>query len=177
MTREEKGEQIENLTEKLKNTTHFYLTDTSGLKVSQINNFRRMCFEKGIEYKVVKNTLIRKALENLDTDYTSFSDTVLKGSTGIMFSSEVANAPAKVIKDFRKKGGRDFTKPGFKGASIDSGLYIGEENLNTLSELKSKEELLGDVITLLQSPAKNVISALQSGKHKLAGIIKTLSEK
>lgn len=174
MTREEKGALIDDLTEKLKNTPYFYIADSSGMKVSEINEFRRICFKKGLEYRIVKNTLIRKALENLDTDYSSFDEKVLKGVSGILFSPEIGNAPAKAIKEFRKK---DKKKPVFKGASIDTGLFIGEEHLDALSELKSKDELLGDIISLLQSPAKNVISALQSGQHKLAGIIKTLSEK
>jgi len=176
MTREEKGILIDNLTEKLKNTQYFYVADTSGMSVKEINEFRRLCFNKGLEYKVVKNTLIRKALENMETDYSPFNEAVLKGVSGIVFSPEIGNAPAKAIKEYRKKD-KNLKKPLLKGASIDGGLYIGEEFLDTLSELKSKDELLGEIVTLLQSPAKNVISALQSGKHKLAGIIKTLSEK
>lgn len=176
MTREEKGILIENLTEKLKNTPYFYIADTSGMTVSQINDFRRICFKKGLEYRIVKNTLIKKALQNLDTDYSPFDESVLRGTSGILFSAEIGNAPAKAIKEYRKKD-KNLTKPSLKGASIDTSLYIGEEYLDTLSELKSKDELLGEIVSLLQSPAKNVISALQSGKHKLAGIIKTLSEK
>jgi len=176
MTREEKGVLIESLTEKLKNTPYFYIADTSGMTVREINDFRRICFKKGLEYRIVKNTLIKKALQNLDTDYSPFDKSVLKGASGILFSTEIGNAPAKAIKEYRKKD-KNLTKPLLKGASIDTGLYIGEEYLDTLSELKSKDELLGEIISLLQSPAKNVISALQSGKHKLAGIIKTLSEK
>ncbi len=175
MTKEEKGTLINDLVDKLKSTTHFYIADTGGLTVKQINEFRELCFKRGIEYKVVKNTLIRKALEQLDTDYTPF-EAALKGTSGIMFSPEVSNAPAKIIKEYRKKD-KNLTKPAFKAASIDSDLFVGEQYLEILSALKSKEELLGDVIGLLQSPAKNVISALQSGKHKLAGILKTLSEK
>ena len=175
MTKEEKGTLINDLAEKLRNNTHFYVADTGGLSVKQINEFRAMCFQRGIEYTIVKNTLIRKALEQLDTDYTPF-DTALKGTSGIMFSPEVSNAPAKVIKEYRKKNSAA-QKPVLKAASIDADLFVGEEHLDMLSSLKSKEELLGDVIMLLQSPAKNVISALQSSKHKLAGIIKTLSER
>lgn len=175
MTKEEKGALIENLAEKLKNTTHFYIADTGDLTVSQINEFRELCFKRGIEYKVVKNTLIKKALEKLDTDYTPF-DKVLKGYSGIMFSPEVGNAPAKVIQEYRKKD-KKLTKPAFKAASIDSDLFIGEQHLEMLSSLKSKNELVGDIVSLLQSPAKNVVSALQSGQHILAGLVKTLSEK
>ena len=175
MTKEEKGVLIDDLAEKLKNTTHFYIADTGGLSVKQINEFREMCFKRGIEYRIVKNTLIRKALDRLDTDYSSF-DEVLKGTSGIMFSPEVSNAPAKVIKEYRKKD-KELTKPEFKGASIDSDLFVGSEHLDMLSSLKSKEELIGEVISLLQSPAKNVISALKSGQHTIAGLVKTLSER
>lgn len=175
MTKEEKGILIEGLAEKLKNTSNFYIADTAGLSVKQVNEFRALCYKNGLEYKVVKNTLIRKALEKLDTDYAPF-DAILKGASGIMFSPEVSNAPAKIIKEYRKKD-KTLTKPAFKAASIDKDLYVGEEYLETLSSLKSKEELVAEVIGLLQSPAQNVISALQSGKHKLAGIVKTLSER
>lgn len=175
MTKEEKGVLIEELAEKLKNTSNFYIADTAGLSVKQINEFRELCYKRGLEYKVVKNTLIKKALEKLDTDYAPF-DAVLKGASGIMFSPEVSNAPAKAIKEYRKKD-KTLTKPAFKAASIDTDLYVGAENLDVLSDLKSKEELLAEVIGLLQSPAQNVISALQSGGNKLAGIVKTLSEK
>jgi len=176
MTRQEKGALIDDLVDKLKNTTHFYITDTAGMTVSQVNNFREMCYKKGLEYKVVKNTLIKKALEQLDTDYSPF-DEVLKGSSGIMFSPEIGNAPAKVIKEYKKKNGKDLEKPAFKAASLDADLYVGPQHLEPLSNLKTKDEMLGEIITLLQSPATNVISALQSGKNKLAGIVKTLSEK
>lgn len=175
MTKAEKGTLIEELAEKLRNTGNFYIADTGGLTVKQINEFRELCFKRGIEYRVVKNTLIKKALERLDTDYTPF-DAALKGYSGIMFSPEVSNAPAKVIQEYRKKD-KNLTKPAFKAASIDTDLFVGEEQLDVLSSLKSKEELVAEVIGLLQSPAKNVISALQSGKHILAGIVKTLSEK
>jgi large subunit ribosomal protein L10 len=174
MTREDKGILIAELTEKFKQTQHFYITDTSGLSVADTNKFRAACFNKGVEYRVVKNTLIKKALENLDTDYSSMSK-ALKGFSGIMFVNENAKLPAQVIKDFQKSDPKD--RPAFKAASIDSDIFIGSENLDILTKLKSKEELLGDIIHLLQSPAKNVIGALQSGGHKLAGIVKTLSER
>ncbi len=173
MTREEKGQIIEDLTAKLK-SRHFYLTDTSGFTVAEVNKFRGLCFKEGIEYKVYKNTLIKKALENLDTDYAPVYE-ILKGSSGIMFVEENGNLPAKVIKKFRKEDPEE--RPRFKAASIDTDIFIGEDQLDALSKLKSKQELIGEVITLLQSPAKNVISALQSGEQKLAGIVKTLSEK
>ncbi|MDN5205167.1 50S ribosomal protein L10 [Fulvivirgaceae bacterium BMA10] len=175
MTREEKTTIIAELSEKLKDNNYFYIADASGLTVAEINDFRRKCFEKGIEYRVYKNTLIQKALETLDTDYAPFNDTVLKGASGILFAGENGNTPAKVIKEFRKSG--NSAKPILKGASIDTDLFIGDEHLDTLSKLKSKAELIGEVIGLLQSPAKNVVSALQSGSQTLAGLLKTLSER
>ena len=176
MTREEKAVIIDDLVEKFNNNDFFYVTDASGLTVDEVNRLRGMCFDKGVEYTVVKNTLIKKALEKMDTDYASFDEDVLKGFSGIMFSSESGNAPAKIIKEFRKTD-KEGTRPILKGASIDSDLFIGNENLNMLSDLKSKAELIGEVISILQSPAKNVISALDSGKGILAGLVKTLSEK
>jgi large subunit ribosomal protein L10 len=173
MTREDKGKIIEELSQKLAGVNYFYITDASGLTVEEINKFRKLCYKNGIEYKVVKNSLIKKALATLPTDYTSFDKGVLKGFSGILFADS-GNGPAKVLKEFRKSGGE---KPAFKGASILTDLYIGEENLDLLSTLKSKNELIGDIIGLLQSPAKNVIGALQSGGQKLSGIVKTLSEK
>ena len=174
MTREDKAQLISDLTEKFKDADHFYIADTSGLTVAEINKFREMCFNKGVEYKIVKNTLIKKALENVDGDFSSL-DEVLRGTSGIMFVNENANAPAKIIKDFKK--GDPQERPKFKAASIDSDLFIGEDQLGALASLKSKQELIGEVITLLQSPAKNVLSLLQSGEQKLAGIVKTLSER
>lgn len=173
MTRDEKIQIVDELAQKLSTTQNFYITDASGLSVDSINKFRKMCYERGIEYKVVKNSLIKKALTKLETDYTSFNDKALTGFSGILFS-ETGKAPAKLLKDFRKSGGE---KPSLKGASIDSAIFLGEESLDLLSQIKSKDELIGDLIALLQSPAKNVVSALQSGGNKLAGIIKTLSEK
>lgn len=173
MTREEKEIIVRDLSEKLANTNYFYITDASTMTVASINQFRRMAFERGLEYKVYKNSLIKKALDTLEADTTAL-ETVLKGSSGILFSTESGNAPAKLIKDFRKKGN---TLPLLKGAFIDAGIYVGENQLDTLATIKSKFELIGDVIGLLQSPAKNVISGLQGGGNKLAGILKTLSEK
>ncbi|MFD3001221.1 50S ribosomal protein L10 [Pontibacter toksunensis] len=173
MTREEKEIIVNELSEKFANTNYFYITDASTMSVASINQFRRLCFDRGLEYKVYKNTLIQKALDTLDADTAALED-VLKGASGILFSTESGNAPAKLLKDFRKKGN---TLPLLKGAYIDAGLYIGDEQLDALTKIKSKDELIGDVISLLQSPAKNVISALQSSGGKLAGILKTLSEK
>lgn len=174
MTREEKGAIIQNLTEKFAENPYFYITDASGMSVAKTNKLRRMCFERGIEYVVVKNSLIQKALESLDTDYTPFNDSVLKGFSGILFHPESGKAAATLIKDFLKEN-RDAIK--LKGASVDGGLFIGHDQLDTLTKLKSKQEVIGEIIGLLQSPAKNVIGALQGGGHKLAGILKTLSEK
>lgn len=174
MTREEKAQIIEELKEKFSNNDHFYITDASGFTVEQVNNFRRLCFKTGVEYGVYKNTLIRKALEQLEgTDYSPMFK-VLHGFSGVIFSKEAANAPAKVIKEFRQKVDG---KPVLKAASIDSDIFIGDENLDMLSQLKSRDELIGDIISLLQSPAKNVLSALLSGKHKVAGLVKALEER
>ncbi|MDA0193603.1 MAG: 50S ribosomal protein L10 [Bacteroidetes bacterium] len=174
MIREQKGKIIDALAEKLANTSYFYLTDASGLSVAQVNAFRQMCYDKGVEYQVVKNTLIKKALEKQDADYSEL-DEALKGFSGILFSQESGKLPAGIIKQFHKtdKEGR----PKLKAASIESALYIGGEHLNALSELKSKNELIGEIIGLLQSPVNNVLSALLSGRNKLAGIVKTLSER
>ena len=174
MTREEKGIIIQELSEKLASTPYFYITDASGLSVAKTNDFRRKCFENGIEYVVVKNTFIQKALDTLDTDYTSFNESVLTGFSGIMFHPENGKAAATLIKDFLKVN-KDSIK--LKGASIDGGLFVGHDQLDALSKLKSKAEMVGEVIGLLQSPAKNVLGALQSGGQNLAGILKTLSEK
>jgi large subunit ribosomal protein L10 len=174
MTREEKAQIIEELAEKFANNSHFYITDASGFTVAQVNSFRRACFKSGVEYGVYKNTLIRKALEKQEGSDFSPLFKVLHGFSGVIFSKEIGNTPAKVIREFRVKLKG---KPVLKGASINSDLYVGDENLDALADLKSKNELIGDVIALLQSPAKNVISALQSGKSKLAGLVKALEER
>src|SRR5688572_20720562 len=171
MTREEKGQIIEELAEKFANHAHFYITDATGFTVAQVNNFRRLCFKSGVEYRVYKNTLIQKALERQEgTDFSPLFK-ALHGFSGVIFSKESGNTPAKVIKEFRKKMEG---KPVLKAASISSDLYIGDENLNMLSELKSKNELIGDILSALQAPAKNVISALTSSKGTIAGLVKTL---
>lgn len=173
MTREEKLQIVAELSNKLSNCANFYIADSSGLSVAAINKFRGACYSNGLEFKLFKNSFIKKALEKNNVETTQFEE-VLKGTSGIIFSPEVANAPAKVLNKFRNEGNK---KPLFKAAYIDSDIYIGDEKLTMLSEIKSKEELIGDVIALLQSPAKNVISALQSGKNTLGGLIKTLSER
>lgn len=174
MTKEEKINVIAELSEKFRSNAHFYITDTSGFTVAEINKFRALCYKQGIEYKVYKNTLIKKALEGMEADYTAL-DSALKGVSGVMFSKENANAPAKLIKGFQKEDPKD--RPRFKAASIFTDIFLGENQLDALVRLKSKQELIGDVIALLQSPAKKVLSALLSGEHKLAGIVKTLSER
>jgi len=170
MRREEKDIIIENLSQQLTETKHFYLADTSGLNAEETSNLRRKCFEKDIKLLVVKNTLLRKALEKIDGEYDSLYD-VLKESTSVLFC-ETGNVPAKLIKDFRK----EHDKPILKAAYVEESLYIGDEQLEALSSIKSKEELIGDVLTLLQSPMKNVVSALSSSGNNLAGALKTLSE-
>jgi large subunit ribosomal protein L10 len=180
MTREEKHQIVGDLSEKFANTSFFYIMDASDMTVAHINRFRRMCFEKGMDYKVYKNTLIRKALDTLPGN-TEEMDAALKGYSGILFSNESGSAPARMLKDFYKANPpakKDMpNKPVFKGAYIDSDIFVGSDQLEVLTKIKSKNELIGEVIGLLQSPAKNVVGALQSGGNKLAGILKTLSEK
>ena len=171
MTKEEKSRVIEDLTAQLAGTNVVYVTDISGLNAENTSNLRRACFKAGIKLEVVKNTLLEKAMGSLDNNYGDLP-TILKGSTSIMIA-ENGNAPAKIIKEFRKKS----DKPVLKGAYIHEAVFIGDNQLYTLVSLKSKEEVVGEIIGLLQSPAKNVISALKSGGGKIAGILKTLSEK
>ncbi|NRB83916.1 MAG: 50S ribosomal protein L10 [Winogradskyella sp.] len=171
MTREEKSQVIEELTAQLADNTNIYLTDISGLDAASTSNLRRACFKSNIKLAVVKNTLLAKAMEASDKDFGELPET-LKGNTSVMYA-ETGNAPAKIIKEFRKKS----EKPLLKGAFIEEAIYVGDELLDTLVDIKSKEELLGEIITLLQSPAKNVISALKSGGGTIAGIVKTLSER
>ncbi|HMP99879.1 MAG TPA: 50S ribosomal protein L10 [Cyclobacteriaceae bacterium] len=174
MTRDEKANIIEKLADKFSAANTFYITDASGLTVAQVNAFRRLCYERGIEYGVYKNTLIRKALEKQNADFSEIFS-ALHGFSGVIFAGEVGNLPAKVIKEYRKR--QNGEKPVLKAASVDTALFLGEENLEALSQLKSKNELIGDIIALLQSPAKNVISALLSGEQKVAGLVKALEEK
>lgn len=171
MTREEKSQVIEVLTTQLTEGNVIYLADISGLNALDTSNLRRACFKANIKLAVVKNSLLAKAMERSDKDFGELP-TALKGNTSLMFS-ETGNAPAKLIKEFRKKS----NKPLLKGAYVEEAIYIGDDQLDSLVNIKSKEEVIGDIITLLQSPAKNVVSALQSGGNKLSGIIKTLSEK
>ena len=171
MTREEKATVIEDLTAQLADNPNIYLADISGLNAVDTSNLRRACFKANIKLAVVKNTLLAKAMEASDKEFGELPE-VLKGNTSLMLS-ETGNAPAKLIKNFRKKS----DKPLLKGAFIEEAIYIGDNYLDALVEIKSKEEVIGDIIGLLQSPAKNVISGLKSGGGKLAGILKTLSER
>jgi large subunit ribosomal protein L10 len=171
MKKEEKTQLIESLSERLKNISCLYITDTSELNVEVTNQLRRQCFKKDIKLMVVKNTLLRKAMEQSERDFSALYE-VLVGPTAIMIS-ESANDPAKLIKEFRKTA----PKPLLKAAFIEEMAYIGDEQIDFLISIKSKDELVGDLVALLQSPARNVISAVQSGGAKIAGIVKTLSEK
>ncbi len=171
MTREEKATVIQDLTAQLADNATIYLADISGLDAGTTSDLRRACFKADIKLSVVKNTLLAKAMEASEKEFGELPE-VLRGNTSLMFS-EVGNGPAKLIKAFRKKS----DKPLLKGAFVEEAVYIGDENLDTLVSIKSKEEMIGEIIGLLQSPAKNVISGLKSGGGKLAGILKTLSER
>lgn len=171
MKKEEKDLLINSLEAILSSNPHIYLTDISGLDAESTSNLRRLAFKKGIKMVVVKNSLLKKAMEKSNKDFEPLFE-VLKGGTSLMLS-EVGNAPAKMIKEFRKKS----DKPILKGAYVEESIYIGDDELDVLVGIKSKDELIGDLIALLQSPAKNVISALSSGGDILAGVVKTLSER
>jgi large subunit ribosomal protein L10 len=174
MKKEEKGQIIDSLVEQINSYPHLYIADISGLNAANTSALRRLCFEKGIKLVVTKNTLLKKAFEKADGHYDELYE-VLKAPTSVMFSTE-GNAPAKLIKEFRKAN-KKLEKPEVKAAYVEEAVYVGENLLDTLVAVKSKDELVGDIVALLQSPAKNVISALQSGKNLLAGLVKTLSEK
>ncbi|MBE0677804.1 MAG: 50S ribosomal protein L10 [Bacteroidales bacterium] len=171
MRRDEKTDIINSLADTLKEYSHFYLTDTAQLNAADTSDLRRKCFENQIKLVVVKNTLLKRALEQAGLECGELFP-VLKGSTAVMFSNN-GNTPAKMIRDFRKS----HPKPLIKGAYIEESVYVGDNLLETLVALKSREELIGDIIMLLQSPAKNVISALQSGGSKIHGVLETLSKK
>jgi large subunit ribosomal protein L10 len=171
MRREEKNIIIDSLTQKLKEYDHFYLTDTAQLNAADTSDLRRKCFENNIKLVVVKNTLLKRALEQTEGNFDELFP-VLKGTTSIMFS-QAGNVPAKLIKEFR----RAHDKPVLKGAYVQESIYVGDNMLDALVSVKTKNELIGDIIMLLQSPAKNVISALQSGGNKLHGVLETLSKR
>ncbi len=169
MRREEKNSIIDGLREQINNASHFYLTDISNLNAADTSNLRRKCFEQQVELVVVKNTLLKKALEQSEGKFEELYDS-LKDSTSIMFC-DTGNVPAKLIRDFRK--GHD--RPVLKAAFVEESIYLGDEQLEMLSALKSKDELIGDVLALLQSPIKNLLSALQSGGNNLAGVLDALA--
>ena len=171
MRKEDKVTAIEQISAKLQEYAHFYLVDTAGLNAQQTSDLRRKCFGADIKMVVVKNTLFEKALENAEIDYSAIYP-ALVGNTAVMFSN-VANAPAKLIKDFAGK--KELIK--FKAAYAEEGIFVGAQHLEELCAIKSKNELIADVIALLQSPAKNVISALQSGANTIHGVLKTLGER
>lgn len=171
MTRQEKDQVIADLEQKLRDNDNFYIADTAGLSVAEVNELRGLCFDKGITMQVAKNTLLLKALEKAEKNYDDLLAS-LQGPTAIFFA-EVAKAPAQVMKEYRKKS----EKPILKAACIETAVYVGDEQIEALSTIKSKEELVADVIALLQSPAKNVVSALNSGKNTLGGLLKALEEK
>ena len=174
MRKEDKGVIIDQLTEVLKEYPNFYLTDIEAMDAEKTSKLRRECFKQEVKLVVVKNSLLRKALENVEGDFSPLHG-ALKGNTAVMFS-QVANAPARLIKDFTKDT-KGEGKPQLKAAYVQESFYVGAENLDALVSIKSKNELIADVIALLESPAKNVISALQSSGQTIHGLLKTLEER
>jgi len=172
MTREEKKITIDELAGKLAESSYFYLTDSSELTVETINKFRRLCFQRKVEFRVVKNTLLKQAMEQVNPSVYEGLYTSLKGPTSVLFA-DTGSTPAKLLQEFRKSS----KKPILKAAFIDSAVYVGDDQIDALTNLKSKQVLIGELVGLLQSPARNVISALQSSGGKLAGIVKTLQER
>ena len=171
MRKEDKQVLIDSILSELQACPNFYLTDVSDLNAEKTSQLRRQCFNSGVKMIVVKNALLHKAMQQMEKDYEGLYD-VLKGSTALMLC-ETGNAPAKLIKNFRKTSDR----PILKGAYIEECCYIGDDMIDALCNVKSKNDLIADVIALLQSPMKNIISGLQSGGHKLSGILETLSER
>ena len=171
MNKKEKNDLIDELNNMIDDNKNFYLTDISGLTAEQSSSLRRLCYKQNVSIKVVKNTLLKKAFDKNSINFVQFDD-ILNGNTSLMFADS-AKSPANVIKDFRKKS----DKPILKGAHIEDEFYIGDNNLSMLANLKSKNELISDIIMLLQSPAKNVIASLQSSSTKLSGIVQALSDK
>lgn len=171
MKREDKAALIDSLTEQINTNSHFYLADIAGLNAEQTSALRRACYKADIKIQVVKNTLLKKAFEKSEKDASELFSSLTE-NTSIMFT-EVGNAPAKLIKKFRK----DHKKPILKAAFVEESCYLGDDQLENLINIKSKEELIGDIVALLQSPAKNVISSLQSAGQTLTGVLKTLSNK
>jgi len=172
MTKEEKAALVEELAEQIREHGNFYVLDVSRLNSADTNAFRRKCFENNIKLRVVKNTLIKKAFAKIGVDYSSL-DPALKQASSLLFVDEKSKAAAQLILDFRK----DRPDPVFKGAYVEESVFLGEDSLKALKTLKTKNELIGEVIGLLQSPTQNVLGALQSGGHKIAGLVKTLQER
>lgn len=172
MKKEVKDTIIAKLGEKIKEYEHFYLVDVTGLNSEKTSDLRRKCFKNGIELIVVKNTLFHRVLKSAETDFEPLYDT-LKGSTAIMFT-HTANVPAKLLKEYNKNK-EDF--PALKAAYAEEGIFIGADKLDVLVAIKSKNELIADIVALLQSPAKNVVSALQSGANTIHGVLETLGER
>lgn len=172
MKKEDKALAIAKIADTLKEYSGFYLVETAGLNAEKTSALRRACFKSDIKLMVVKNTLLHKALEQTEGDFNELYE-VLEGSTSVMFTN-VGNAPAKLLKDFKQK---DDVLPRLKAAYVEETVYVGEDQLDALASIKSKNELIADVVALLQSPAKNVVSALTSGGTKLHGILETLSKK
>lgn len=168
----QKRDIVESIVQKINENGHFYLADIEALNAEETSNLRRKCFENDIEIVVVKNTLFKKALEQIGGDFDELHG-ILKGTTSVLFC-KTANVPAKLIKEFRNEGKQ---KPLLKGAFAQQSIYIGDDQLDSLVSIKSKEELIGDIISLLQSPMQQLIGSLNSGKNTIAGIVKTLSEK
>ena len=171
MNKEEKVKLVKDLKDQLADYKSIYLTDIAGLDSVQTSKLRKECFNSNVKLSVVKNTFLERAMSDSESDFGELKD-LLKGNTTIMLS-DVGNSPAKVIKKFRKDG----DKPILKGAFVDEAIYIGDEHIEVLFKLKSKEEVIGEIISILQSPAKNIISALKSSSGKIAGLVKTLSDK
>jgi len=175
MKKEDKSAIIKQLESTLGEYAHFYLTDIGGLNAAQTSELRRVCYKEDVKLVVVKNTLLQKALDNSTVDFSELYGS-LTGETSLMLSN-TANVPAKVISEFSKQKSNKLKKPILKAAYVEESFYIGESNLEALIHVKSKNELIADVIALLQSPAKNVVSALQSGGATIHGVLKTLSER
>ncbi|MBI9033973.1 MAG: 50S ribosomal protein L10 [Bacteroidales bacterium] len=175
MRKEDKAQLIETLAQRLQENEYIYIADISGLNAEATSNLRRLAFKKDVQLFVTKNTLLKKAMEQSDKDFSALYET-LKGDTCIMMGA-AGNMPAKLIKEYRKDFKNADNKPALKGAYIEEGTYVGEDMLETLANVKSKNELIADVIALLQSPAKNVVSALQSGGSIIHGVLKTLGER
>lgn len=174
MTKDEKIALVQQVTERLQETPNVYIADAGGMTVEEVSKLRGLCFDAGISMQVVKNTLLKKAFEAADADYSELYP-VLKQQSSVFFVGENVNAPAKVLNKYRKDGNKEV--PTLKGAWVGEAVFIGDESLKTLSELKSKDELIGEIVTLLQSPMKNVLGALQSGGNTIAGLVKALQER